>query len=103
MGGLAKVFAQVPDRWDLWSNTLKEWNVKKSIAVEEWRAEGREEGRNEGRHELLFDVLRECFGELPEDLVEKVRQTTDAATLRRWVPLAGRAADLAAFRAQADI
>jgi hypothetical protein len=95
LGGLAKVFAQVADRWKLWNDALREWNVKRSIAADEWRAEGRQT--------MLLDLLRGYFGEPPEDLVSKIEQTTDAATLRQWLLLAGRAADLAAFRAQAGI
>lgn len=106
-GGLAEVLSQVADRWDLWANGLKEWNVIKSKSVERWRAEGRVEGEAKGRVEALVasvtSVLEARFKAVPVDLGDKLKVTTDADALRSWLVVAARVDDLAAFRAQSGL
>ena len=90
-GGLAKVFADVADRKPLWASQLKEWNVKRSSVVEEWRTEG------------LREVLEVRFESLPTGLTEKIQQATDKVVLRNWLILASRANNLDEFRAQSGL
>ena len=94
-GGLAKVFADVADRKPLWASQLKEWNVKRSSVVEEWRTEG--------RAEALWEVLEVRFESLPTELTEKIQQATDKVVLRNWLILASRVGTLDEFRAQSGL
>ncbi|VTR92973.1 Uncharacterized protein OS=Lachnospiraceae bacterium A4 GN=C804_02285 PE=4 SV=1 [Gemmata massiliana] len=99
LGGLALVFAEASGCRAEWELGLKGWNVRESMVVNGWKAEGRAEGRTEGRAEALLAVLEEKFGSVPQDLVDTVRATTDADKLRQWVGAAVRAETLEAFRA----
>jgi hypothetical protein len=99
LGSLAKVFSQVADRWQVWADGLKEWNVKRSIAADEWRAEGREQERIAS----VLELLEDRFGVVPADLGEAIRSTRDLTVLRDWFRLAGRASDLNDFRTKAGI
>jgi hypothetical protein len=99
-GGLAKVFAGVTaERQRLWSEVLKEWNVKQSQAVLEWLAEG----EAKGRIEMLLDILATRFGPLPPEVVAAIRQTTSDDRLRALGVAAGTAATFEAFRQQAGL
>lgn len=106
-GGLAEVFAEAAGREKLWLKELEGWNVRKSTVVEGWRQEGRVEGRVEGELRALvagvLGVLEAKFESVPSDLADKIRPTTDAELLRKWLIAASQATDLAAFRSHADL
>jgi hypothetical protein len=110
-GGLALVFAEAADRREQWELALKGWNVRESVVVNRWLAEGRAEGEARGRAEgaalgqglALIAMLEERFGPLPEDLAGAIRACTDAAKLRQWIGAAVRADALDAFRAAAGV
>jgi hypothetical protein len=92
-GALAKVFADLAGRLEVWGAGLEGWDVEISQVVEQWRAEGRAmgwaEGRAEGRAEAvranLLRVLEVRFPSgVPADLVAAVNAQKDPATLDRW-------------------
>ncbi len=108
--GLAMVFAEAADCREQWELGLKGWNVKESIVVNRWLAEGKAEGKAEGRiegrvEERVESILAvlEKLGPLPEDLAGAIRVATDLAKLRQWFNAAVRAESLAAFRAAAGV
>jgi len=92
-GGLAKVFADAAGRFPLWSQALEGWNMKRSRAVLEWLEEGEQvglqkgqalgeqvglqKGERLGRLEFLEEAITCKFGELPEAVLEQLRQLSD--------------------------
>jgi hypothetical protein len=84
-GALAKVFADLAGRLDVWGTGLEGWNVEISQVVEEWRAEGRAEGRAEALRANLLRVLEVRFAAgVPAELVTAVNAQKDPATLDSW-------------------
>jgi hypothetical protein len=89
--GLARVFADLAARGEIWRNELEGWNMKRSASVMEWQAEARVED--------ILEVLQLRFGtELPADLVQRIRATTDLAQLKSWLAAAVKARSLNKFR-----
>ncbi len=84
-GGLAKVFADAAGRYPLWSQALEGWNMKRARPVLEWLEEGKQVGLVEGqalgerigRLEFLEAAITSKFGELPEAVLEHLRQLPD--------------------------
>ena len=69
--------------------------MKRSAQVMEWQAEA----EAKARAEAVLDVLHLRFGsELPEELVTRIRGTTDLALLKRWLAAAVRSRTLNKFR-----
>jgi hypothetical protein len=82
-----------------WTRELEGWNVKRSEQVMEWQAEARAEARAED----VLEVLQLRFhAELPEDLVTRIRSTTDLALLKRRLAAAVQARTLNKFRQALD-
>jgi hypothetical protein len=93
--GVAMVFAEWAGHRAAWQHALEGFNVRQLEIVREWR----DEGRIEGTHSALLLVLRERFqSEVPADLVETIRQTTDRELLSRWIVAAVREPSLEGFR-----
>lgn len=65
--------------------------------LEEGRAKGKKEGREEGLQESILKVLGARFGEVPEDVLERLRGTRGPERLRALVALAARCPSLASF------
>jgi hypothetical protein len=113
-GGLARVFAELAGRVDVWTAGLEGWNMEVSKVITEWqqqalargRAEGRVEGLAEGRAEVLpvlrAKLLRAIQVRLnvppPPDLIAAVEAQSDPATLDRWFDAALSANTLAEVR-----
>jgi hypothetical protein len=84
-GGLARVFADAARCHQVWSDSLRRWNLRESLSVNEWiqegrqegRVEGRVEGRHEGRLELLEAVLTTKFGPLSPQTMDRLRELPD--------------------------
>jgi hypothetical protein len=104
---LVIVFAELTGCADLWRSALKEWNMRESMIVNEWKAEaraeglaeGRAEGRTEGQRSALLLVLGQRFHTpVPRDLVAAVEAQSDSAVLTRWLTTALAADSLDAFR-----
>jgi hypothetical protein len=94
-GSLARVFADLAKRGRVWRQALEGWNMKRSESVMEWQAET--------MTEAVIEVLQLRFGtELPEDLVTRIRGTTDLALLKRWHAAAVTARTLNKFRQAMD-
>jgi len=72
-GGLARVFADAAGRHQLWSDSLKRWNMRESLSVNEWI----QEGRVEGRLELLEAMLTTKFGPLSPQTMGRLRELPD--------------------------
>jgi len=96
-GGLARVFAELSGRSEIWTTGLEGWNVEVSQVVLEWQAQARAEGREEGRAEeraetlkllrerLLRLLRKKAQAELPADLVAVVQGQTDPTLLGNWL------------------
>lgn len=88
---LALVFSDVTKCRPIWTRGLEGWNVKRSEQVMEWQAEARAED--------VLQVLQLRFEmELPDDLVQQIRTTTDLTQLKRWLAVAVQARSLNKFR-----
>ncbi|MHB1422680.1 MAG: hypothetical protein ACYC3I_05685 [Gemmataceae bacterium] len=95
-GGLARVFAELSGRGEIWTKGLEGWNVEVSQVVLEWQAQalarGLARGREEGRAEMLERLRENLLGllrfkaqmELPADLVAVVQGQTDPTMLQQW-------------------
>jgi hypothetical protein len=92
---LARVFADLAKRGRIWRQALEGWNVKRSESVMEWQAEAEAKARSED----VLEVLQLRFSaELPDELVTRIRGTTDLALLKRWHAAAVQARTLNKFR-----
>jgi hypothetical protein len=96
---LAALFAEAVDRQDQWRKVVEKLKMKEPSIVLEWKANA----RREGKIDLLELVLKGRFAPLPEDLVARLRSTTDSALLDRWATLAGTAPTLDQFRQDAGL
>lgn len=113
-GGLARVFAELCGRGEVWTRGLEGWNVEVSQVVLEWQAQalargltqGRTEGRAEERAEMLallrenlVELMRTRFqAELPTEFLTAVQNQTDPALLLQWFHRAPAAASLEDLR-----
>jgi len=73
-GGLVVVFAEVTKCQDVWKEALKEWNVVRSVVVDEWFAIR--------ETELLVDLLQTKFGMLPTELTTQIHSVQDLPRIR---------------------
>lgn len=87
-GGLARVFAELSGRSEMWTNGLEGWNVEVSQVVLEWQAQARAEARAEMlellRRKLLALMRTKSQTELPAELIAVVQRQTDPAVIDRW-------------------
>jgi hypothetical protein len=102
-GLLVTIFAELTGCADLWRSALKEWDMRESTLVNEWKAEwiaeGEAKGRAEGERSALLLVLGKKFHTLvPRDLVAAVEAQSESAVLTRWLSIAIDADSLEAFR-----
>lgn len=121
-GGLARVFAELSGRREVWTKGLEGWNVEVSQVVLEWQeqalarglAQGRDQGIAEGmvkglakgRAEMLhllrervLRLLRKKYQTEPTaDLVAVVQGQTDPNLLGQWLDLAFDASSLEEVR-----
>jgi hypothetical protein len=112
-GGLARIFAELADRSQVWNQGLEGYNVQTSQVVQEWirqgeakgEARGEAKGRAEGVQLLqakLLQLLRTRFsGEPAGEVVQAVQAQQDLEVLGRWFDLAMTASSLE--QAQAGI
>jgi hypothetical protein len=77
-GGLAVVFAELTAGASQWKEALKEWSMRQSQQVQEWRAEG----KVQALQEALRGLLEQRFGTLPEALLERIGTTDDLGRLQ---------------------
>ncbi len=105
-GGLARVFAELCGRGQLWTKALEGWNVEVSQVVLEWQAQALERGLAQGRAEMLpllrenlMELMRTRFqAELPVEFLTAVQNQTDPALLRQWFHRTLAAASLEELR-----
>lgn len=57
--------------------------------------------RKELLRDSIFDLLSD-YGEIPESLKNRILDTYDIATLKRWLKLAARAGSIEEFTRQMD-
>jgi hypothetical protein len=68
--------------------------------VEEWKASARREGElHASRNILLRQLPRRYRTEVPDDLKQRIQQTTDTEVLARWIDAVVTQPSLEAFRA----
>jgi hypothetical protein len=103
-GGIARVFAELTKRQEVWRTGLEGWNMEVSQVVLEWQAQALARGRAEGlalaRREDMLRILRTRFKmEVPADLAAAVQAQTDPAVLDRWFDVALTEDSMAKVRA----
>jgi hypothetical protein len=90
LGYNALVFAEKSANRGAWLEALEGWEMVKSETMEKSRAEG--------RHGVVLKVVSECAkGEIPADLIAKIRACSDEDRLAAWAIAAARASSLDAF------
>jgi len=88
---LALVFSDVTKCRPIWTRELEGWNVKRSEQVMEWQAEAKADD--------VIKILRLRFRtELPMEVEQRVRASTDLEQLDRWLQAAVQARTLNKFR-----
>jgi len=68
---------------------LKEW-------LEDERMEGKTEGKIEGKAEIIVDLLTE-YGDVPEELRNRIMEEKDEELLFKWTKTAVKAASVEEF------
>ena len=83
------------------------WGEYIDFETMEAKAEARKEGQAEGRAEAVLATYRENtlevlnkFGDVPDDVVEKVNSVTDVDVLKQWFTLAIKSDSMASFLSQ---
>ena len=83
------------------------WGEYIDFETMEAKAEARKEGHAEGRAEAVLATYRENtlevlnkFGDVPDDVVEKVNSVTDVDVLKQWFTLAIKSDSMASFLSQ---
>ena len=85
LGGIARVFADLADRQAVWKTVLEGWNMKRSVVVQEWQAQGEMRGLLKASRQKLLQVLRFRFGqELPPEAPQAIEGQEDLSQLDRW-------------------
>jgi hypothetical protein len=96
LGGLAKVFARLTERQDVWFPFLEGMNVEESSVLKEWA----DQGAVKALREKVLLVLRNKFpGELSPDLETILNRQSDAAVMSQWFDRAFDAQTLDEVRA----
>jgi hypothetical protein len=96
LGGIARVFAELAKRRNVWEKHLEGWNMEQSQVVLEWQ--------NEGAKATLLRVMRRRFGEpLPKEIEAAVKSQNNSDELGRWVDAASTANDLASWRVEIGV
>ena len=81
VGVIAKAFAPLNPRPDLWRAALEGWQVKTSPYLDEIA----QEGEVRGRKRTLTDVIGGRLGQqIPDDILSRIEGEQDFARLRRW-------------------
>ncbi len=102
-GGLALVFAEAAKCADVWKTALKGWNVVQSQQVLEWQAEARAEALVDSTVAHILRLLEIRFQQIPADLANVLRGTTDLAKLQTYFDLAVSAVSIDGFRQSAGL
>ena len=87
---LARVFAELTGRQEVWKTALEGFNVRQSAVVNEWKAEAKAEG--------IRGLLTARLGSVPTDIEARLAETRNLDVLQTWLILAGQAATLDDFR-----
>ena len=69
--------------------------IMRREAAEEAKAQ-RAEGKAEGKAESILELLKDC-GEVPEDVASTIKNTSDLATLSKWIKLAAHCSSVDEF------
>jgi hypothetical protein len=93
--GLATVFAGAVGTKDLWRRRLEGLEMIDTPMVAEWKAKA--------KFEALVELLQDRFPPLPEEVVARIRASTDTAKLRGWFLKAATAATLDQFRQETGL
>ena len=99
---LVRVFAGAVGRQDVWIKALEGLKMNESPVAKAWRAEaertGLRKGKVEGKAELLVGVLQRRLAPVPEDLVARIRASTDRDPFDSWLDSAYTAKTIEEFR-----
>ncbi|MCM1125827.1 MAG: Rpn family recombination-promoting nuclease/putative transposase [Lachnospiraceae bacterium] len=102
------------ESWHLLSNLTRSKGIKKLVqeksrkeegsrimcrAMDEWEADCIAKGRTEASAEYIIDLL-EDYGEVPDELKNRVFSQNDLSLLGRWHKLAARAGSIEEFVSQ---
>jgi hypothetical protein len=96
---LARVFAELVGRQDVWIEALRGWEMKESKIIGTLVAEA----KAEAKAEMLLQVLRKPFKTVPDDLRTTILAVQDAERLTAWVETAPAARTLRRFREQTGL
>lgn len=90
---VAKV--KIPEGAKTMRNGEERFEVCKAFA--DYRLEGKMEGKTEGKVESVLELL-EDYGEIPEELKERIYGEKDMAVIKRWHKAAAKANSIEEFQ-----
>jgi hypothetical protein len=81
LAALALTLASLKEWFDTWKEALKGWNMQESQFVLELQAEARRETTLQTKRNVLKMLGEERFGELPADMLDRLKVVTDLERL----------------------
>ena len=92
-----ETFPRIVERVRYFKIHRKGVNIMCEIA-DRIRNEGREEGRLSGMIDAILELLGE-FGQVPQQIIELIKEEDNLGVLRRWIKTAAKASSIAEFEA----
>jgi hypothetical protein len=92
---MAKVFAELVNRQDVWRKALEGWNMKESAIIKEIV--------NETKAEMVLHALEKRLKSVPEDLRSAILAVQDSQRLDELHDLALESRSLHRFRQEANL
>jgi hypothetical protein len=104
---LARVFAELVDRQDVWMKALEGWEMIESPTIKalltEAEAKAEAKGKTEGKAEMLVQVLQKRFKKVPDDLRTRILAEQQSDRLSAWGDAALDVRSLRKFREQTSL
>jgi hypothetical protein len=94
LGALARLFAKLAERKEVWDPVLEGWNVERSPVVLEWQKQAQHANVVAARRVLMSSLQSRLSGELPPDLLTAIQAQEQHQTLLDWLGLLSSGVDL---------
>ncbi len=82
-----------------WEKLQKVYHDGQREGITEGFTKGKNEGRNEGKTEDILELL-EDYGDIPEELSQKILSEQDMDMLKKWLKLAAKVSGIEEFAAK---
>ncbi len=95
---IAQMVDQIKKDAEVTVKYMKQWEKLQKV-YHDGQREGKDLGIMEGRAESVLKLL-EDYGDIPEELYEKILSEQDPDTLKKWLKLAAKASSIEEFVAK---